>query len=447
MKTKPSYRSALVVKVVLLLMLGFLLINTIMWLYMRNEMRDIGYYLRFGRRDEIALLISEYLGDPPSRFKARMLAQAYNITVLYRENGRILWAVEKRRPLRPSRNNIQNLEHMRNMRRMMENMHGSPGGRSIEHNVLIASNRTISIIFPPPFARGRPITPLYFILSIGLLIGLILFLALRRTFSPLDRIIEASGSIGEGDLSHRIEYGRGGDFDKVASAFNTMTTKLSAMLSNQRELLHFVSHELRTPLARIRLALELKDKNRSYKIIRDEVDEIDSLIGEVSELSRLDNIDREMNREWIDLVSLIQELSSTYRELVVLENTSSSVPVLCNPVLIRKAFSNLLDNAVKYSDGEIPVRVTIAKQQEGWEISVKNSGLGIPKNEIDRIWEPFYRATNAGIYRVEGRGLGLVVVRKAVELSGGRTHVQSSEQGPTIFTVWLPADEQEGVQA
>ena len=55
MKTKPSYRSALVVKVVLLLMLGFLLINTIMWLYMRNEMRDIGYYLRFGRRDEIAL--------------------------------------------------------------------------------------------------------------------------------------------------------------------------------------------------------------------------------------------------------------------------------------------------------------------------------------------------------------------------------------------------------
>jgi signal transduction histidine kinase len=335
---------------------------------------------------------------------------------------------------------------MMNMRRMMENMHGNRG-RRFEHHVLIAPNRSVSIIFPPPFARSRPITPLYFILSIGLLIGLILFFSLRRTFSPLDRIIEASGSIGEGDLSHRIEYGRGGDFDKVAAAFNTMTTKLSAMLSNQRELLHFISHELRTPLARIRLALELKDKKRSYEIIREEVDEIDSLIGEVSELSRLDNIDREMTRKRLDFASLLHELADDTREQVLFEQVPSSAPVECNPVLIRKALSNLLDNAVKYSEGKEPVVVSLEGKHEGWEISVKNSGPGIPENEIDRIWEPFYRATNAGISGVEGRGLGLVVVRKAVELCGGRTHVQSSEQGPTIFTVWLPADKRGGVQA
>jgi signal transduction histidine kinase len=217
-----------------------------------------------------------------------------------------------------------------------------------------------------------------------------------------------------------------------------MTTKLSAMLSNQRELLHFISHELRTPLARIRLALELKDKNRSYKIIRGEVDEIDSLIGEVSELSRLDNIDREMTRKRLDLTSLLHELADDAREHVIFEQAPSSATVECNPVLIRKAFSNLFDNAVKYSEGKEPVVVSLEGKHEGWEVSVENSGPGIPKNEIDRIWEPFYRATNADVAGVEGRGLGLVVVRKAVELCGGRTHVQSSELGPTIFTVWLP---------
>ena len=437
MKARLSYRSTLVVKAVLLLTLGFLLISAIIWLYFRNEVRDIGYYLRFGRRDEIALLISEYLGDPPSRFKARMLVQTYGFTILYRENGKIQWAVEKWRLLRPRRADIASLQHMMNMHMMREDGREMRGRPLVQH-VPLSPNRVVSIIFPPPFMRGRPAAPLYFILSIAFLIGLILFLSLRRTFSPLDRIIEASGRIGEGDLSYRIEYGRDDDFGKVASAFNTMTTKLSAILSNQRELLHFISHELRTPLARIRLALEIKDKKRSYEIIRDEVDEIDSLVGEVSELSRLDSIDREMNRERIDLVSLLQELSGPYRERIVLENVPSTAFIFCNQVLIRKALSNLFDNAVKYSDGETPVRVAAVEQREGWVISVENSGPGIPGEEIDRVWEPFYRAANAGIAGVEGRGLGLVVVRKAVELSGGSIDVRSDEGGPTVFTLWLP---------
>lgn len=441
MKARFSYRSALVVKVVLLLTLGFLLISTVMWIYFKNEVRDIGYYLRFGRRDEIALLISEYLGNPPSRFKARMLAQSYGVIVLYRENGRIQWAVEKGRPLRPRESVMESMPHGMMMRRMMENMRGSPEEQRFIHHVPIAPDRIISIIFPPPLMRSRRITPLFVILFIGLLVGSILFVLLRRTFSPLDRIIEASRSIGEGDLSHQIEYGRGDDFDKVATAFNTMTAKLSAMLLNQRDLLHFISHELRTPLARIRLALELKDRKRSYNLIKAEVEEIDSLIGEVSELSRLDNMDRETNRKQLDLVSLVHELVNKDTKVVLFDNAPSHAPIVSNHVLVRNALSNLLDNAIKYSENEEAVVVTLREKLQGWEINVQNSGPGIPHSEIERIWEPFYRGTNAGISGVDGRGLGLVVVRKSVELCGGRVEVSSSEQGPTVFTVWLPADE------
>ena len=447
MKNRYSYRSSLVVKVVILLTLGFMLTITVIWIYLKSELRDIGYYLRFGRRDEIALLISEYLGDPPSRFKARMLAQTYGVVVLYREKGRIQWVVEKRPLLQTGPRALHNPQHGMMMQRMMENRRGGlQGGRVVQH-IPIAPDSVISIIFPPPpphgssHLRNRPIAPLFVILFIGLLVGSILFVLLRRTFSPLDRIIEASRSIGEGDLSHRIEYGRGDDFDKVATAFNTMATKLSSMFTNQRDLLHFISHELRTPLARIRLALELKDRKRSYTLIKDEVEEIDSLIGEVSELSRLDSMDRETSRQQLDLVSLINELIGSGTQRVRFDSTPDRAPVLCNPLLVRKALSNLLDNAAKYSEQEESVVVALREKSRGWEVSFQNSGPGIPRSEIEKIWEPFYRGSNAGVSNVDGRGLGLVVVRRSVELCGGRVTVSSSEGGPTLFTVWLPAAE------
>jgi signal transduction histidine kinase len=443
MKAKLSYRSSLVVKVVLLLTLGFLLISTIIWVYLRNELRDIGYYLRFGRREEVALIISEYLGNPPSRFKARMLAQTYGIVVMYRERGRIQWVVEKGRPFRPRQPILERMQYSM-MRRMMEDRHGGRDRNMFVHHVPIAPDRVVSFMFPPPpphFARSRPIAPLFVILFIGVLVGSILFVLLRRTFSPLDRIIEASKSIGEGDLSHRLEYGRDGDFDKVAAAFNTMTAKLSSMLTNQRDLLHFISHELRTPLARIRLALELKDSKRSYTLIKDEVEEIDNLIGAVSELSRLDNVYRETNRKELDLVSMLQELIQKQKGSLLFDNTHDHATVFSNPLLIRKAVTNLLDNAVKYAASDSPVTVTLKERATVWEISIQNQGPGIPEHEIENIWEPFYRASNAGVTEAEGRGLGLVVVRRSVELCGGSVEVSSSVQGPTLFTLRLPKAE------
>jgi two-component system sensor histidine kinase CpxA len=438
MKKSKSYRSSLVVKAALLLTLGFLLIGTGMWLFFKNELRDIGYYLRFGRRDEMALLISEYLGDPPSRFKARMLAQTYGVIVIYRERGRIRWVVEKGQLFRPREPFIESMQHAM-MRRMMDNRHGDAGRNMLLEHVPIGPDRVISFIFPPPFMGSRSVAPFIVILFIGLLVGSILFVLLRRTFSPLDRIIEASKSIGEGDLSHRIEYGRGDDFDKVATAFNTMTAKLSSMFTNQRDLLHFISHELRTPLARIRLALELKDSRRSYALIKDEVEEIDSLIGEVSELSRLDNMDRETGRKEVDLVSLLQELTGKTEKTVLFDHARERAVVLINPLLIRKAISNLLDNAAKYSpEGETPV-VTLREQAGGWEIAIQNNGPGISERELEKIWEPFYRGANTAVTGAEGRGLGLVVVRRSVELCGGSIEVSSSANGPTLFRLWLPA--------
>jgi len=437
MRNRGSYSFALVVKSVLMITLGFLLVSVVVWLFFRNEVRDIGYYLRFGRRDEIALLVSDYLGDPPSRFRARMLAQTYNLTILYREEGRIQWVVERWGLLRRREPMLPALRHMMAMR-MMEDHAAMMRQPHVQH-IELAGNRALFISFPPPFTRRQPVTPLFFFLSIAVLIGLILFLSLRRTFSPLDHVIEASERIGRGDLSYRISYNREDDFGKVAAAFNTMTAKLSAMLSSQRELLHFVSHELRTPLTRIRLALELKDSNRAHDIIRNEVSEIDSLVEAVSELSRLDHIERESVREPVDIAALLGEvIEASGGENIHYHKREEPSVVMGNVTLLKKALSNLIDNALKYSDGSGPVEVDLTLDRGFSAVSVKNSGPGIPEGEMEKIWEPFYRGTNAAIGKAEGRGLGLVVVKRAVELSRGQVTAHSSMAGPTVFCVRLP---------
>lgn len=147
---------------------------------------------------------------------------------------------------------------------------------TFRNDVYLAGNRVLSIYIPLHLRKRHYFTPFIFLFFVIGLIGLVIFLSVRKTLKPLDRIMEAAGRIGRGDLSYRIQHDRNDDFGKVADAFNTMARKLSAMLSNQRELLHFISHELRTPLARINLALEIKDKNKSARVIKNEIHEYDS---------------------------------------------------------------------------------------------------------------------------------------------------------------------------
>jgi signal transduction histidine kinase len=446
MKERISYRSTLVFKAVSLITLGFALVSVVVWLFFRNEVRDIGYYLRFGKRDEIALLVTDYLGDPPSRFKARILAQTFDLTIVYREEGAIRWAVERWRLF--ERRGLKKFDSRRmadTMMDIMKDMHMMRGERAPMirqpniQRVILSGDRTITLGFPPPFMRRRPGAPLFFFLSIAVLIGLMLILFLRRTFSPLDHVIEASERIGTGDLSFRIDYDKGDDFGKVAAAFNTMASRLSTMLSGQRELLHFISHELRTPLTRIRLALELKDEERAHEIIGSEVREIDSLVEAVSELSRLDSIDRETAREPVDVAPLLADIVGAAGEnRVRYEKPSHPLVVSGNEILLKKALGNLVENALKYTDGQEPVEVTLGSKGGYCEVNVKNGGTGIPSQEQDRIWEPFFRGSNAVHGKTEGRGLGLVVVKRVVELLRGQVAVCSSPAGPTVFRVRLP---------
>jgi len=427
-KKKVSYRTKLLLRILAAAVIGMLLITVVIWIFFRNEVKSIGDYLKYGSREDALMLISGYLGDPPSQFRAKILSRVYGITVVYYVKGRVSWVAESRwaRVLRAR----APMMHM-----MMDRMRGPRHNRE---TVFLSEGRVLTFILPPMPPRRNVILPLAGTSFVILLVGSMVFIMVKKTLKPVDKIIMAAERVGQGDLTYRIQHERDDDFKKVAHAFNTMTERLVSMLENQRELLHLISHELRTPLARINLALEMKDRKKSQDIIKGEIREIDNLVEDVLDLSRMDQAQQYKSVEPVNLIYMIQSLIEDYGDKVRFVYDSVNARVNGNELLLKKAFSNLVENAVKYSLGDTPVEIALVTENEFCRLVVKNDGPGLSKYELAKIWEPFFRGRNARTTGSAGKGLGLVVVKKAIELSAGNITVESAKNGPTIFTVHLP---------
>lgn len=240
-------------------------------------------------------------------------------------------------------------------------------------------------------------------------------------------------------MSFRIRGAGDGEFGRVSGAINDMAERLQGMLAAQRELLHMVSHELRTPLARINLALELKDSHESREAIRNEVRGIDSLLEEILEFSRMESRSRERTAAAVDLVSMLEHLRRRYGgERIRFRHERGEAVVSGRAFLLEKLFANLLDNAVKYSDEAEPVVVEVEEEEGGYRIAITNRGEALPPDELKNMWQPFFRGRSARMKYPAGLGLGLVVVKRAAQLSGGEVRAESGPGGTITFTVALP---------
>ena len=425
MGNRKTRRSIFLLKIAVAFGVGFLIVNITIWLFFRTSVRDIGQALYSRRIDEAILYITKYLGEPPSRLKARLLTRMYNIRFVYSVDGKIVWD-EGMSGDQPMGRGM--------MGRYMKGMH-----RLFQREVHYRENRVLAVYLPMHLRKVNYFIPLYFLIIAISFMGVVVFLSVRKTLRPLDRIIEAAERLGEEDLSFRIHDTGDGEFGRVSHAINEMAERLQTMLSTQRELLHMVSHELRTPLTRINLALEMKDVNEARETIKNEVHGIDALVEEVLDLSRMESKSREMIIDRFDLIPVLEKLKVRYDTQKVWFRPEVNEAVISGHLfLVEKLFANLLDNAVKYSDDREPVIIGLTKDGEAYRATFTNSGVGIPEDDIQKMWQPFYRGNKAKMIYPKGVGLGLVIVKRAVELSSGEVWAESHPEGPTIFTVVLP---------
>lgn len=215
-----------------------------------------------------------------------------------------------------------------------------------------------------------------------------------------------------------------------------------------------VTHELKTPVASIRLYLEtLQTRNvdegkrkEFYRIMLEDSDRLLSTIEQVLRTGRMGPSGNVLHSAPVELPPLIEECVVRARTLHSLEQDIFSykyaepVVVLGDQDEIRAAIANLIDNAVKYSDGKMKIRIETEKFGRDYvAIRVKDQGRGIPKSELKRIFRRFYRVPGPWNARVKGTGLGLYIVRSVAKRHGGRAWAESEGLGHgSTFTLELP---------
>lgn len=216
-----------------------------------------------------------------------------------------------------------------------------------------------------------------------------------------------------------------------------------------------VTHELKTPIASIRLYLETLqrralDEEKRQSFYRIMLEDTDRLLGTVEQVLKAGHTDRRAleSRERINVVELVEEcvaLARTRYDLkpgsMAFQAMSDPAEVLGIPDELRTAVMNLLDNAIKYSRGEVNVQVSCEKPQENRVlVRVRDQGVGISRDQLKRIFGRFYRIPGGIASRVKGTGLGLFIVRSVARRHGGRAYAESAGVGlGSTFTLQFPA--------
>ncbi len=273
--------------------------------------------------------------------------------------------------------------------------------------------------------------------------------AILEVNSTSDRFIEVSVSAVEEPYAQILKA-------DVKIEFNDVTSRRLAEQS-RKDFIANASHELRTPLAVIQGGLETIDTHsedpEAFRIfvptMKNEAQRMATIIDDLLLLSQIDAQEKILDTENVavrqvfeDLLRLYETQSSKSINRVLCDFPDSNLTVLADKEQFMRMLINLVDNALKYGSEGKDVRVYLAKQNPRFKgmigITVENSGEGIPKNEIGRLTERFYRVNSKG---KEGTGLGLAIVKQILNRHGGELQIQSEANQGSKFTIWLRKSE------
>jgi signal transduction histidine kinase len=301
-------------------------------------------------------------------------------------------------------------------------------------------------------APHDPTRGLLFIGVVLVALALASFPLARSIAAPVERLTVAARALGAGDLSARAHVRARGELGALGGAFDEMAARLEALVKGERELLANVSHELRTPLARIRVALELAaegDGERARRYLGEigqDLAELDGLVEDVLAAARLDArgpAALRVDEGPVDLGAVAREAAARFRvahegRILALELPDAAPALRGDAALLRRLVSNLLDNAAKYSEPPAPVTLAVRRDGDAAVLEVRDRGIGIPPEDLPRLFTPFFRTDRSRARGTGGTGLGLALARRIAEAHGGTIGAESAPGAGTTFRVQLP---------
>lgn len=273
-----------------------------------------------------------------------------------------------------------------------------------------------------------------------------------RVVQPISQITDKVRKITAQDLNQRLNIPPRDEIGRMAATFDDMIDRLQASFERQKRFTSDASHELRTPLAVMQadlsLALRRPRSAPEYRATlvsaQEEVSRLSRIVSDLLMLARLDTDVAQIAHEPVQLDDVIEMVVAglrplaTERSIWLTYSINAPVPMLGDQTRLKQVFFNLLDNAIAYTPDGGTIRVSLVTDGTHAEVTVSDTGIGIPAEDLPHVFERFYRAEDARTRNHEGTGLGLAIAQKVVQAHQGRIAVSSTLGEGTTFQVILP---------
>lgn len=273
----------------------------------------------------------------------------------------------------------------------------------------------------------------------------------RYLSAPVEKLSRAAKNLAAGNLQTRVapEIGnRKDEIGRLAEDFDEMAERIEALITSQKRLTRDVSHELRSPLARMNVALELakqKGNQESQMLlvrIERESRQLNEMISQILQLSRLESQSETIEREKVEIGKLLEKVvcdadfeAASQNKKVVIKETATG-EILGSETLLRSAIENVLRNAIRYTNST--VEVFLRRDKADFVICIKDHGTGVPEAELEKLFTPFYRVSEARERKSGGVGLGLAIAEQAVASHKGHISARNATNGGLIVEIRLP---------
>lgn len=292
------------------------------------------------------------------------------------------------------------------------------------------------------------------VVAVAISIGVGYFVS-RMLTNPIRRITSTAKQIRDGDLSARTDMRGDDEIDQLAETFDEMANSLERDLKHEKRITSDVAHELRTPLMAMLATVEAMQDGvyptdaEHLETVASETRRLARLVQQMLDLSRMENRTTPLKLEPVDVASFVrnivnsQEQLFTQRELRLRfadETQPRSSTISIDPDMITQAVINLMSNAMRYTPEGGWVVVTVRGDRRHVMISVSDTGIGIAKEDLSRIFGRFWRADASRAREAGGLGVGLAVTKQIVERHRGYISVESELEKGTTFTIHLPRE-------
>ena len=278
-----------------------------------------------------------------------------------------------------------------------------------------------------------------------LISAIVMKITSKKLLQPIEKMTEATKKVASGDFNVKLETQREDEIGELTQNFNQMVKELGKVEVIQKDFINNVSHEIKTPISSIQGFAKLLEDENLPEAEREESNRLLNLSTNILRLSKIQNQGKIVRKDHINITEQLRKaiavLENKWNEKSLTFNISAKdVYYDGDEELTFQVWMNLIDNAIKFSKQNGKITIDVKEENDEVVVKIKDNGMGMSKEEQERIFTRFYQIDKS--HSQEGSGLGLSIVKSIIDLSDGKIEVESKENSGTTFTIKLPIEKE-----